>query len=161
QILIIFVYLTAPPIFARDVFNGGPETLGILLSSIGIGGILGGLITASLGNLERRGLVQLGSLLLNNCSLVLFPLSPNLRVAALCLAFSGLGEMIHQTTNQTMTQLSIPDALRGRVMGIVALNIGLAPLGAVFAGIGADALGPRTTLLLFSGLAALLTTLVF
>lgn len=135
--------------------------LGLLLSSVGIGGIAGGIVTASLGRYERRGLVQLGSLLLLGLSLVGVGLSPDLWLALPMLALSGFFELIFLSTNQVLLQLSIPDALRGRVMGIVTLNSGLLPIGAVIAGVGADLIGPRAVTIAMAGIAAAIAIGVF
>ena len=153
-LFIIPNYVALPPIFAKDIFRGGPEVLGLLLSAVGVGGIGGGVVTASLGHLERRGLVQLAALFLTGLSLIGFAFSPDLWVALPLLALSGFFEMIFLTTNQTLLQLSIPDELRGRVTGIVSLNAGLSPLGAVAAGAGADLFGPRAMTVILSGIAA-------
>lgn len=155
-LFIIPIYVALPPIYAKDVFGGGPETLGLLLSAVGVGGIGGGIVTASLGRQERRGLVQLAALLLTGLSLIGFAFSPNLWVALPLLALSGFFEMIFLTTNQTLLQLSIPDELRGRVTGVVSLTAGLSPLGAFVAGAGADLVGPRAMTLLLSGIAGVI-----
>jgi len=61
-----------PPIYAVKVFHGGAGLLGILLASIGVGGIIGGIVTAYLARLERWGLLQLGSIFLLGLSLIAF-----------------------------------------------------------------------------------------
>jgi MFS family permease len=160
-LFIIPNFSALPPIYAKDVFGGGPETLGMLLSAVGIGGIAGGFVTASLGQLERRGLVQIAALLLLSLSLIAFALSSDLWVALLFLVLAGFFEMIYLTTNQTLLQLSIPDALRGRVTGIVSLSAGLMPVGALIAGVGADLVGPRMITILLSGCAAAIAVVVF
>jgi MFS family permease len=160
-LFIIPNYSALPPIYAKDVFGGGPDTLGALLSAVGIGGIGGGFVSAALSRFERRGLIQLGSLLLLSLSLIGFALSSVFWIALVCLAVSGFFEMIYLTSNQTLLQLSIPDALRGRVMGIVSLNMGLMPIGALIAGVGADMFGPQVMTLFLSGAAALVAVAVF
>jgi MFS family permease len=150
-----------PPIYAKDVFAGGPETLGLLLSAIGIGGIAGGFVTASLGQLERRGVLQLAALLLLSLSLLAFAVSATLWLALVFMALAGFFEMIFLTTNMTLLQLSIPDALRGRVMGIVSLNTGLMPVGAFIAGVGADLVGPQAMTLIFAGIIGAIAVIVF
>ena len=77
------------------------------------------------------------------------------------LALSGFFEMIFLTTNQTLLQLSIPDELRGRVTGIVSLNAGLSPLGAVAAGAGADLFGPRAVTVILSSIAAAIAVVTY
>ena len=64
------------------------------------------------------------------------------------------------TTNQTLIQLTTPDQLRGRVMGVYMLNQGLLPLGSLLAGILADLLGAPKTVGIMGTLVALLA-LVF
>jgi predicted MFS family arabinose efflux permease len=150
-----------PPIYAKDVFEGGPETLGTLLSAVGIGGIVGGFVTASLGKLERRGLVQLVSLLLLSFSFVAFAFSTELWMGLVLMGLAGFFEMIYLTTNSTLLQLSIPDELRGRVTGIISLRSGLMPVGAFMAGIGADLVGPRTTTLILGGITAAIAVIVY
>jgi MFS family permease len=150
-----------PPIYAKDVFAGGPDTLGTLLSAVGVGGIAGGFVTASLGKLDRRGLLQLASLLLLSLSFIALAISAAQWVALVCMALAGFFEMIYLTTNTTLLQLSIPDALRGRVTGIVSLNSGLMPVGAFIAGIGADLVGPRTMTLIFGGMIGAIAVIVY
>jgi MFS family permease len=160
-LLIIPTFSALPPIYARDVFGGGPETLGFLMSAVGLGGIGGGIFTASLGRFERRGLVQLGALLGTSLALIGFALSPGLGLALPLLAVAGAFEMVYLTTNQTLLQLSIPDEMRGRVTSIVSLNAALSPIGAFVAGVGADLLGPRLVTVILSTVASGVAVLVF
>jgi MFS family permease len=160
-LLIIPNFSALPPIYAKDVFEGGPDTLGTLLSAVGVGGIIGGFVSASLGKLERRGLLQLVSLLLLGLAFVAFAVSTTLWMAILFIGLAGFVEMIFLTTNQTSLQLSIPDELRGRVTGIVSLRSGLSPVGAFIAGIGADLVGPRMTTLVFSGVLVAISVIVY
>ena len=69
--------------------------------------------------------------------------------------------MLYLTTNQTLLQLSIPDAMRGRVMGIVTLNAGLNPMGNLVAGAASDLVGPRMVTLLLGSIAAAIAVIVF
>lgn len=155
-LLIIPNFAALPPIYAKVIFGGGPETLGILLSAVGVGGIGGGLVTASLGRVERRGLLQLAALAALSASLIGFALSTNLWVAVPLLAASGFFELIYLTTNQTLLQLSIPESLRGRVTSVVSLNAGLSPLGGLVAGVGADLVGPRAVTIIFCTIATII-----
>lgn len=149
-LLIIPTYIALPPIFAKEVYGGGADTLGLLLAAVGVGGIFGGLVSASLGRVDRRGLVQLGALALLAMSLIGFALTTAFVLALALFAASGFFEMIFLTSNQTLLQLSIPDELRGRVTSLVTLNMGLAPLGALYAGAAADWLGPEPVAIVLS-----------
>ena len=45
------------PVFAKDVFGVGPEGLGVMMSAMGLGSLVGALVIASLGRTGRRGLL--------------------------------------------------------------------------------------------------------
>jgi MFS family permease len=160
RFFIIPVFVVMPAIFAKDLFQGGPQVLGWLLSAIGLGGVLGGFVATSLKT-DYRGRVELGAMLLLGLSLVGFAFSTQLWVALIFLWLAGFFEMIFLIINQTLLQLSVPDKLRGRVNGIIALGSGLMPLGSLIAGIGADTIGPRPTTGLLGGCAAAITAIVF
>jgi MFS family permease len=160
-LFIIPTFSALPPIYAKDVFHGGPDTLGFLMSAVGLGGIGGGVFTASLGHFERRGLIQLAALLGTSLALIAFALSPSLGVALPLLVVAGAFEMVYLTTNQTLLQLSIPDEMRGRVTSIVSLNMTLAPVGAFLAGAGSDLIGPRAITVVLCGVAALIAVGVY
>jgi MFS family permease len=161
RFFVIPVFIVMPAIFAKDLFQGGPQVLGWLLSAIGLGGVLGGFVATSLIKTDRRGRVELGAMLLLGLSLVGFAFSTQLWVALVFLGLAGFFEMIFLITNQTLLQLSIPDTLRGRVNGIITLSSGLRPLGSLIAGIGADMIGPRPTTALLGASAAAITAIVF
>jgi MFS family permease len=154
-LLIIPIFTILPPIYAVEVFHGESDVLGYLMSAVGLGGIAGGVVTASLGRVERRGLVQLASLFLLSLSLILFAMSTELWLALLLLALAGFFEMIFLITNQTLLQLSIPDSMRGRITSIVNLNMALSPLGGLIAGVGSDLLGgPKLITIVLGGVTA-------
>ena len=144
-----------PPIYVVKVYNGGPEILGMLLAPVGIGGIFGGIFTASLSRFERRGLVQISALFLLALSMIAFGFTTIFWVALPLLGLAGFFEGVFLTTNQTLLMLSIPDELRGRVISIVNLSGALAFLGGLVAGIGADRFGgPRLITIILAGIAA-------
>ncbi len=161
-LFIIPIYVALPPIYAKDVFHGGPEVLGYLMGSVGAGGIAGGIAVAAMMRVERRGLVQIVALLMTALSLIAFAFTTELWVALVLLALSGFFEMIFLTTNQTILQLSIPDGMRGRVTSLVNLNMALMPLGAFMAGAGSDLFGgPKLITIVLCSVAAVVALLFF
>jgi MFS family permease len=159
QLCIIPVFVVMPAIFAKDLFQSGPQVLGYLTSAVGFGGIIGGMVATSIKKIDHRGRLEQIAMVLLGCSFIGFGTSAGIWPALGFLWLSGFFEMIFLINNQTLLQLSIPDALRGRVNGILALGSGLIPLGSLVAGYGADQLGPRPTTVLM-GVAAILITLV-
>lgn len=154
-LLLIPIYSILPPIYAADVF-GDPSgrTQGFIMAAIGVGGILGGFVTASLGSFERRGLLQIGALFMAAISLIGFALSNTLLLSLFFMALSGFFEIIFLVTNQTLMQLAIPDEIRGRVTSVVNLNMVIMPLGSMLIGVGSDLLGPKGITIVFASIAA-------
>jgi MFS family permease len=161
-LLVIPVYTILPPIYAVEVFGDeSSRVLGFLMASVGVGGIIGGFVVASLGRLERRGLLQMASLFLLSMAFIGFAFSKTLIVSLLFLALSGFFEIIFLTTNQTLLQLSIPDELRGRVTSVVNLNMALNPLGNLLAGVGSDYLGgPKNITIIMAGITAAVVIII-
>ena len=161
-LFIIPIFVILPPIYAADVFHGGADILGYLMSSVGVGGIAGGLVTTSLKRVERRGILQLASLFMLSLMLIAFALSKTFAVALVFLMLAGFFEMIFLTTNQTLLQLSIPDSIRGRITSIVNLNAVLSPMGGIVAGLGSDFFhGPRIITIIMAGFAAGIAVMVY
>jgi MFS family permease len=135
------------PTFADKVLHAGPRGLGLLMSAIGVGSLIGSLLLAS-----RRGLWGLGrSIVLSSvgfgAALVLFALSRSLAVCLLILAPAGLCLFYQTTASNALIQAMSPEAMRGRTIGILSmLVLGMAPFGALMAGFLAERLGAPVTL---------------
>lgn len=155
-LFIVPIYTILPPIYAVKIFgdNSG-RILGFLMGAVGVGGIIGGIVTASLGHLQRRGILQLTALFLQSITLLGFAFCTNLWMALFCLALSGFFEIIFLVTNQTLLQLSVPDNLRGRITSVVNLNAALAPMGGLIAGIISDRFGgPKVATIILATITA-------
>lgn len=161
-LFIIPIFNILPAIYAVEVFgDDSGRVLGFLMASVGVGGIAGGIVAASLGNLQRRGLLQLSSLFLLSVSLICFAFSTSFPLALFFLSLSGFFELIFLTTNQTLLQLSIPDNMRGRVTSVVNLNVALMPVGGLIAGAGSDLLGgPKMITVVMAGVPIVIVLLV-
>ena len=93
--------------------------------------------------------------------LMLFAVSPSFYLGLLFLAAVGYGAMVLMTVNNTAIQLIIPNEVRGRVMSVMMMSFGLMPLGAVPAGIAAQALGDVRPVVVVGGALCVATMLVF
>ena len=74
--LLIPVFGTLYPIYAKDEFAAGPTGLGLLLTAVGVGGTLGGFIANALGRAERQGLLQAVWVVVMAASIIGVALSP-------------------------------------------------------------------------------------
>jgi MFS family permease len=134
------------PAWAVTVLHGDVSTNGQLLSAYGLGGIFGGLLIAVLASRRNRGKVwSVGSALLP-LAMLAFALARNLPVSLLCLVLAGYAYVTLETNNSTIVQSLVPDELRGRVIGLLALMYtGGLPLGALGVGLLADRYGAPFT----------------
>ncbi len=157
------IFSVLPAIYAVKVF--GDQTgrvLGLLMASIGVGGIIGGVVAASISRFEYRGRLQLLALLFLALSQMGLAFSSHLVLAMLCMLSAGFFELIFMVSNQTMLQLSIPDNLRGRVTAVINLSSYVMPIGSMIAGAGADLFkGPKMITIILTSVSALVAIMVF
>ncbi len=140
------------PLMARDAFNGDAATYGAMTAMMGIGGVIGGLVTAG------RTRQSLGALTLAGCgwgaSIVVAALAPDLLVEYAALLFVGYGSITFNSLAKTTLQLRADPAMRGRVMALWAVAwLGSTPIGGPIVGATGEYLGARWGLLL-GGVAA-------
>ncbi len=149
-----FSFATALPELASTRLNLGADGLGTLHAARAVGGMIAGLGLTFMGALQRRGLAYLGVIFSFGASLMLLsadsPLLATLAVVALVAGAAAASDIL----TQSMIQLAVPNALRGRAMGVWVLAIGFGPLGHLEMGGLAELLGLGTAL--FANGAALL-----
>ncbi len=123
------------PVFAAEVFNVGAEGLGVLTAAAGVGALTGALLLAVLGNIRRMGFILIGSLFSYGGALIFFGVTPLFALALIALLALGASQAMFLAMRQTLVQLLVKDAMRGRVFSIVQLTRGtLSPIGALLAG---------------------------
>ena len=140
-LLLIPSFSALMPVFAVDVFLTGPEGLGMLLSAVGVGGVAGGVLAASVSRFDRAGLMQTLALLAFALSLIGFALCTSIAVAVVFLAVAGAAEMVYANSQVTALQMCAPEAMRGRVSSLMPVFPAFISVGALTSGIGADWLG--------------------
>lgn len=144
------------PIFAVNVFRTGPEGLGLMLSAVGAGGVVGGIVSVWTARMERIGRTQVLAVLVFAGAMIGFALSPHIGVAALFLFIAGIAEMINMSSNHTALQMNAPLAMRGRVASLLPMFPALMALGALSSGTCADWLGAPGAVIIMALLAALI-----
>ena len=145
-------------IIARDAIGTGPEGLGLLLSALGAGGLLGMVFMVAF-HIERHVPVIMTAGALYAALLAAFALSPWLGFSMVLLFALGTVDGIWAVTRNTLAQLLVSDELRGRVMSVVVMATrGSAPLGRVQAGFVAGLVGGPVAVLVG---AAVIGTAVF
>jgi len=123
------------PVFARTVFQSGPNTYSALLASSGLGSVAGALIVAGLGRKKNLGKPALTMLLLFGVTTVGFATSTHVLLSCVFLFLSGMAMISVFALITSMVQLITPDDMRGRVMSVyvVAFRGGM-PVGSIIVG---------------------------
>ncbi|MGA1371039.1 MAG: MFS transporter [Pseudomonadales bacterium] len=143
-------YTQLMPIFST-LLDAGETGYGYLLSAGGLGSVIGTLLLGSVTRRERLGVMMLTAAALSALCIMLFAgmaatgsfaaaFAATLTAAALASGFN--------ITSMTVLQLSVPDRLRGRVMGIHSMSFSLMPLGALLLGALADRFGATLAVVL-------------
>ena len=128
-------------IIAIDVLNAGESGTGFLQAATGVGGVVAGIAGGAL--LARRLSVPLliGGLV-GGIGLAWLALSGSLLIAMLAIAVATGGLLLLDVVNTTLIQRIVPDALRGRAMGILQTSSAiLYSLGSLAMPLAADAWG--------------------
>jgi len=149
------------PIFAQDILHGGARGLGFLMSSAGVGAVLGALHFAA--RTEYKGLARwiAGTSMSCAIGLMLFSVSRTFWVSIVVLFVVGFSATVQMAATNTIVQRRVPDELRGRIMAVYAtMFMGVQPIGSLLAGGVAKRIGAPYTLGLF-GLLMLLGSVVF
>jgi len=139
--LIGLPYATLMPVFAKNIFHGGPHTMGFLISSIGAGALCGAIYLAS-----RRNVLGLGRHIyiaeaLFGSALIAFSFTTILPLAMLVLFFAGAGMVTMIASSNTILQTVSDEDKRGRVMSFYSIAAGVSTFGNLIYGSLASAIG--------------------
>ncbi|MSQ23658.1 MAG: MFS transporter [Chloroflexi bacterium] len=129
------------PIFARDILDVGSQGFGFLQTSAGVGALLGTFIVAATSHSGRRGWQALIGAGAFGLLIVAFTASGSYILSLGIMLLMGMSNQTYMTTVNTALQMNLPNAFRGRVMGIWGLTYSLQPLGGTIAGTMAEYVG--------------------
>ncbi len=155
-----FTLFALLPVWAREALNVNSSDLGILMTMMGVGALIGTLGLASVRKFSRRGVLLLGLGVLWGITLVGLANSVIFPVAVPFLLIVGLISSVYMSLNMTLTQVASAPEMRGRVMSIMMMTFGLMPIGALPFGTVAEYIGTANSLTISGAMLALLT-LVF
>ena len=148
------------PIFVVDVYKLGPESMGLLLSVMGLGALTGSIYIAAHGN-KNRGKILLAGSFVSGLSLLGVAIVPIYVIAVLFMVPLGLGDASRRTLIMALIMEMSEEKYRGRVMSIFMLNFGLMPLGVLPAGVISDLLGGQIAVGLLAVMLILVTSWVW
>jgi MFS family permease len=140
-----FNFVLLMPVVAKLELHRSAGALGLLLSSLGVGALIGALALASRGRSRLASLTAMSFIF--PASIVAFALAKNLVAAVVLVAFLGFAMVQFVVRFTTFLQQEAGEAMRGRVLGLYNMLImGLSPLGALQAGALAQRFGASAAL---------------
>ncbi len=130
-----FPLITFLPVIADESLHTGAAGYSQLLSSFGVGAILGAVVTARRGREPGRGRTLLVSLVVSGLSTLAALLAHGQLLAMAFLLISGWSQVSAFSILSSLVQENAPEELRGRVVSIFGLAFrGGMPLGSLVAG---------------------------
>ncbi|MBM2809752.1 MAG: major facilitator superfamily 1 [Chloroflexi bacterium] len=135
-------YQSMMVIFAKEIFETGPEGLGLLQSAAGLGSVAGSFGLAAFGDVRRKGRLLIISGALYAIGLMAFSFTPWFGVALVILAFTGAMDIVFGATRTTIIQLRVRDDMLGRVMSLSSVSMrGVGNFGSFQTGMIASLIG--------------------
>jgi len=131
------------------------------MGTTGAGALAGALTLAFRPHFQGLGRWIAGTSMGFGCALIAFSFSRSLYLTLPLLLLAGFTYMVEMAATNTLIQMMVPNAFRGRVMSIYAMMfLGMAPLGGLLAGVLAHRLGAPHTVAL-GGLGCLVCGALF
>jgi MFS family permease len=143
-------YIVLMPVFAKDIFFGGSETLGFLVGAAGLGALAGTGYLASRAHLRNLAPWLMFTSALAGAALMAVGLVNNFWLALPLMACVGFGIIVTAASTNMILQSMVPDDKRGRIVSFYAAAfLGVMPLGGFAAGAVASQIGAPATAVAF------------
>ena len=152
-----FAYITMVPVIGELVLGLSPVLVGVLMSTEGLGAVIGALLVARYERPRQYTRIYTGSSAAFLLGVLAFGLSTSFPLSLALILLCGMGIAGFAVMQTTILFLAAPAALRSRVMGLVTVAIGAGPIGMLYVGVLADWLGASAAVVVLAlqGLLAL------
>ena len=148
-------WLALMPLYAQQTMGLGSEEYGILLSALGIGGLVGALTVTWVNRVLGARRAMFADLIGTIAMVALPALTTSLWAVAAGAFLGGMGGTLWSVNARTLTQRRVPDEMLGRYGAASRLfNFGAMPLGAALVGLLAGLGGMRLAFGLFAAATA-------
>ena len=130
-----FPYMSFTSVFARDILHGTSETLGFLMTALGVGALFGSIRLAMrknpVGLARTMGRATVGF----GLSLLCFALSRSFPLSLALMGIMGFCSSTLLISCNTTNQVLVDDDKRSRVMSLqIIASMGITPLGSLLVG---------------------------
>jgi MFS family permease len=140
--MLAYEFQVSLPLVAKNTFGGGSTLYGFLNSAMGVGAIVGGLISAGRSNRSARRLAN--TALFFGGVMLLAALAPDVGLEIVALLLVGAGSVTFLSLGNSTLQLAAEPGMRGRVMSLWSVAfLGSTPIGGPLVGFIGGTLGAR------------------
>jgi MFS family permease len=136
-----FAYITMVPVIGERALGLSPVLIGVLMSTEGLGAVLGALLVARYDRPRQYTRIYTGSSAAFLLGVLAFALSTSFPLSLALILVCGVGIAGFAVMQSTIVFLAAPAAVRSRVMGLLTVAIGAGPIGMLYVGVLADLLG--------------------
>ena len=131
------------PLFVEQELGRGAATFGALSASVGAGGVTGALLVATFGQRGQIGRLMFAGVAAVGVAAIVYGLSQSVLLVGAALFLAGVGQSALFSSYETYLLVTLPDEMRGRVMGLTFTMFGFFPISVIGAGALADQIGLR------------------
>ena len=158
--LFVINFNVVVPLIARDVFAAGAHGFGLLMACLGVGAVLGAVGVASAGLRRPSMAMVVVAALVASAGVLGLGFVRSFTLAGAILVVTGMAQIVFTSSVNSTVQVTVPDAMRGRMMSLyVLVFVGVTPLGAFVTGWLAETFGIATACAL-GGAGGLIAVLV-
>jgi MFS family permease len=152
-----FAYVTMVPVIGERVLGLSPALIGVLMSTEGLGALLGALLVGRYDRPRQYTRIYTGATCILLLGILAFAVSTWFSLSLALMLICGISMGSFAVMQSTIIFLASPAQVRSRVMGLLTVAIGSAPVGMLYVGVLADWLGAAiaVALLAIQGLIAL------
>jgi MFS family permease len=152
-----FPFISMIPVIGKEILVLNSFYVGLLMSAEGFGALIGALLIAGVGQSRHYRKLYVSGLTLYLVMAIMFSHSTSSVGSGACLVFVGLGVGAFAAMQSTLILLTAPEEARSLMMGLLAMCIGMAPIGFLHVGLLANWLGAPTAIAVLAaeGLVAL------
>jgi MFS family permease len=137
-------YVLLLPLFVEKELHSGPQVFGALSACLGAGSVVGAAAVATFGKQRQIGLLMFLGVLGTGVATIVYSLSQWPVLTGAVLLGAGIAQATLFAAYETLLVVRLPDAMRGRVLGLLFTIIGVFPASAMVAGAVADVIGLRS-----------------
>ena len=147
-----FPYVSQQPVVAREDLMVNDVLVGALASIEGLGSFIGAALIVAFARPKHYTRIYLYGSLMFLVAILVFSRSDWYWFSFVTVFFGGFGMASFAAMQSAIMIYAASPAMRARVMGSVAMFIGLGPIGQINIGLLADLIDPRTAILITGGI---------